>query len=100
MSIVHEPMDFFGLEAVDLHTGRDFVAILHDEIVKKHASVDVLPEDLIDSEAQVLLTQQAVNLGNEMVDNHEVFLFIFDFVIFALFFLLFHVYVQYKVKKR
>lgn len=96
MRIVHEAVDFFGLEAVDLHADCDLIAVLGDEVVKKHASVDVLSKYLINREAQVLLPQKIANFLTKMIDNNVMFLFVLDLVVFAFFLLFFGVHVHYN----
>lgn len=98
MRIVDKAVNFFGLEAVDLHAYCNFIAIMRDEVVKKHASVDVLSKDLVNREAQILLAQKIVNLLTKMVDNNVMFLLIFDLVILASFLLSFgiHVFSDYS----
>ena len=99
MRIVHKRVDFLRLEAIDLHADCGFIAVLCDEIVKEHASVDVLPEYFIDSEALVLFPQKRVNFLKKMVDNNIMFFIIFDFVIFAFFLLSFGIHLQYILNK-
>lgn len=55
MGVVHECVDFFWIKAVDLHADCEFAAVLGDQVVDKHASVDVLAEYLVNRETQVLL---------------------------------------------
>lgn len=87
-------MYFFGFEAVNLHTDCESIAVMRDEVVKEHASVHVLSEDLIDSETKVLLAQKVVNFLPKMVNNNVMFLFVLDLVILTclLFFFEIHVF--------